>query len=85
MKLKSNLIQNRECELSYPNDKGVRCEYTLLCRAITRQHKLLKKIKKHVEFTNDLDYNSVLLVSGKRDYIKEVETTPNSILNKLFY
>ena len=77
-----NLIQNRECELSYPNDEGVRSEYTLLCRDISRQHKLLKKIKKHVEFTNDLDYNSVLyklivnkIIRRKRMKRKKIKNT----------
>ena len=55
-----NLIQNRECELPFPNDEGKRIEYTMLCRGISRQHKLLKKINKHVEFTYKQDYNSLL-------------------------
>ena len=72
-----NLIKDRECELSYPNDEGKRIEYTMLCRQISRQHKLLKKIKKHIEFTFDQDSVLYKIIVNKiiirRKIIKRME------------
>ena len=46
-----NLIQNRECELPYPNDEGKRIEYTLLCRKISLKNTQFNKIKKITKYT----------------------------------
>jgi len=46
-----NLIQNRECELPYPNDEGKRIEYTMLCKKISLKNTQFKKITKYVKST----------------------------------
>ena len=50
-----NLIQNRECELPYPNENGKRIEYTMLCRRISRKNTRFKKITKYVVSTYEQD------------------------------
>ena len=55
-----DLIQNRECELSYPNDSGKRILHSHICKSIIRKNNHLRKIYKQVIINVEQDYNSVL-------------------------
>ena len=55
-----DLIQNRECELSYPNDNGKRILQSRVCKSIIYKNNHLRKIYKHSGISVEQDYNSIL-------------------------
>ena len=55
-----DLIQNRECELPYPNGDGKRIQFSNVAGWISQNNSKYINITKRVKLTDEHDYNSVL-------------------------
>ena len=55
-----DLIQNRECELPYPNGDGKRIQLSNVAGWISQNNSKYINITKRVKLTDEHDYNSVL-------------------------